>query len=195
VRAGITQGNKKRAEKRFELSGDKKTLLVFGGGGGALWINERIKEALSKLCPKYNVIHVTGLNQTAKMEKIEGYFVQDLLNEEEMADAWSISDVAVIRGGMGSLTEMSSTGTIGIIVPLPGSQTINAKIFAEAKEALLFDQKKDSGESFIALILSVLENPAKYKSEQQNKSHVLQTDSASKIAKKLKGLIKNTPTP
>lgn len=194
VRSSITKGNKKRAYTRFKLDQSKKTLLVFGGGGGAMWLNQQIKEALPKLCPAYNVLHVAGSNQGVQMPNQAGYTMRELLNEEEMADAWSIADVAVIRGGMGSLTEMSATNTLGIVVPLPGSQTTNAKIFEKASEAILFDQKDASSESFLQVLLDVLKNPDKYCAKQKNAEHILQTGNAFMIAKKLKSLIKNSST-
>lgn len=131
VKKSIFDFDEKEARRFFNINSDKKVLLVTGGGTGAEFINNLILNNLEKILENYEIIHLVGkgkgLDIKAKGE-ILGYHVYEFLTTE-MKMALNIADVVISRAGFSILTEICALKKPLILIPLPGHQDLNAKIF------------------------------------------------------------------
>lgn len=133
VRSSMEEGSAVTARKAFGLSKRKPTLLVLGGGTGAVQINEALAVIGADLEKKMNVVHLTGVGKSdQKLTKIGGnYCVREFLNKE-MADAYAVADGVVARAGMGTLLEIAKLQKPSLLIPISGShQVANARAFEE----------------------------------------------------------------
>ena len=139
-------GKKERAIKHFNLSADKKTLLIIGGSLGAKTLNESV---LAKL----DAIEKSGVQvlwQTGKFyfknakEQADAYGNEHLKTLEfikEMDLAYAAADLTISRAGAMSISELSLTKMPAILVPSPNvsedHQTKNAMSLVNKGAAVL----------------------------------------------------------
>lgn len=151
VRKDLAAADKNQAAGHFNLRSDRKTILFLGGSQGAVPINDLVLAGLVPLAGEFQIIHQTGdknlekIKQEAEKIKIEGsesygrgieenYRVYGFLNEEDLKNAYALSDVIVARAGANLIFEISSVGKPAIIIPYKYSagnhQKANAAEFA-----------------------------------------------------------------
>jgi len=136
---------------QFGLDYALPVLLVTGGSQGARHLNRVIVEALPRLLPRCQVLHVSGEytfeetrdgaeRQTAATPELRGRYALFAYLEDEMPAALAASDVVLCRSGAATLAELGIIGRPSILVPLPpgftGSpQQVNAAMFVKAGAA------------------------------------------------------------
>jgi UDP-N-acetylglucosamine--N-acetylmuramyl-(pentapeptide) pyrophosphoryl-undecaprenol N-acetylglucosamine transferase len=156
VRPSVLKGDAQKARKLFGIRNKKPTVLVFGGGSGATWINEMVGEIAGDLSKKANVIHLTGIGKQGGLEDFEHYHVREFLREE-MADVLQLADVVVCRAGTGTIAELAGLAKASIIVPLPNSpQEDNAQMVEGA--AVIRHQRTTTAEQLRDEILELVLN-------------------------------------
>lgn len=139
VRRAILGGDAARARARFGLAPDLPTLLVTGGGTGALALNRLVAQAAPLLADCCQIVHLTGRGKGVAPSAPRYHPVEFVT--EEMADLWAAADLVLCRAGMGTLSELAALGKAAILVPMPRShQEANAAVFAAAGAALVRDQ-------------------------------------------------------
>ena len=188
ARQSLLEGSKESAVKRFGLKEDLPTVLIFGGGGGASWMNHGMLEIGSDLAKKANVLHLTGKGKMLEPLRTlhENYHAYELL-KEEMADALAVADVVVTRAGMGTITELSALGKASILIPLPNSpQEINAKIVEDAGATIILHQEKSDAEQFKQTILDLLGDDQKRHDLSEKMKGLLPTDITDQLIEMLK---------
>ncbi|MGJ8656100.1 MAG: undecaprenyldiphospho-muramoylpentapeptide beta-N-acetylglucosaminyltransferase [Akkermansiaceae bacterium] len=139
----------KRSEAAAKLGVDPelKTVLVMGGSQGAMRLNSLVVEA-SKAMPGVQFLQITGNGDYERVKTELGDTKNHKLLAfcDDMAAAYAVSDIGVMRSGASSLTELAYIGTASILVPYPTAaddhQTRNAEVFEKAGAALL---RKESG--------------------------------------------------
>jgi len=139
VRKDILNGSKKKAIEKYKLEKDLKTVLIMGGGTGALHINQVVLKALPKLNKKCQIIHLTGKGKLIK--KLDYHYrAYEFLSD--LKHAYKAADIVVSRAGIGAISELSILGKPTIFIPLPNSpQEKNANIFCKNKAALCIKDK------------------------------------------------------
>ncbi len=145
--------NKQEARIFFGLKPEKITLLVFGGSQGAKRINEVVGLCLPILMRDTDaqIIWGTGkLSYNAATQAALPYksriYVSEYLNN--IAMAYSASDLAVCRAGALTLAELAICGLPSILIPYPfaaaGHQVKNAKAFQQIGAAeMILEQELD----------------------------------------------------
>ncbi len=187
VRPSILDGSKTEAMKLFALSPHKPTLLVFGGGTGATWINHAMEEIAGELVSQMNVIHVTGKGKKTNLESLTGYFQTEFLYES-LKHVYAVSDLVVSRAGMGSITELSALSKPTIFVPLPNSaQEVNLDPFLECVSVV---EQHQSHEVLKQTILDLMKDSEKRQTMGQLFHDRLQTDVAHRMIELLEQMIK-----
>jgi len=145
IKKSIFDFDRNEARRFFNINSDKKVLLVTGGGTGAEFINNLILNNLEKILENYEIIHLVGkgkgLDIKAKGEVL-GYHVYEFLTTE-MKMALNIADVIISRAGFSILTEICALKKPLILIPLPGHQDLNAKIF-ENKAFVYYQESLDN---------------------------------------------------
>ncbi|OHB22913.1 MAG: hypothetical protein A3I22_01280 [Parcubacteria group bacterium RIFCSPLOWO2_02_FULL_40_12] len=151
IRETLFGGNKLEAAKYFNLSSNKKTILVMAGSQGSASINKLLIDSVVQLTEDFQIIHQTGGRSfdsvKGEIEKIKSdgsgsyskniennYRVYDFLTEGELASAYALCDIIVSRAGS-SIFEISYLGKPTIVIPYPYSagdhQRANAIEFAK----------------------------------------------------------------
>lgn len=176
IRPSVLRGDAGRARALFGIKNKKPTVLVFGGGSGATWINERIGEIASELSKEANIIHLTGLGKLGTLQDSGSYYVREFLREE-MADVLMLADVVVCRAGTGTIAELAGLAKASILIPLPHSpQEDNAAMVAGA--SVIRHEHTTTSEELLEEILSLL-NDETLRSDLGKKMHAkLRTDVA-----------------
>ncbi len=144
-----------RGQKRWGFDPAKQTLLVFGGGTGALGLNERLARNLNELGANANVLNIVGRGKMVETKPRAGYAVVEFLNNDEMAEAYAVADLVVCRAGMGTLTELIVLGLPAVLVPLSGHQEKNAA-YLESCGAAAVVAARASEREFVDTILRLL---------------------------------------
>ncbi len=157
VRSDLNAGRAELAQERFGLRPNFPTVLILGGGTGALSINEKILSIASQLLPHCNLLHVVGRGKlvTGLTTLGAGYHAVEYLGAG-LADAYAVADLVVSRAGMGTIMELSVLAKPTILVPLAGPQTINATACSIGEAVQL--PPLDTAQSLAQTILHLLQD-------------------------------------
>jgi UDP-N-acetylglucosamine--N-acetylmuramyl-(pentapeptide) pyrophosphoryl-undecaprenol N-acetylglucosamine transferase len=152
VRADVLTGDPARAAELFGLEPGVPTLLITGGGTGALGLNERVAAAVPALSEFCQVIHLTGRGRAVPpATPSPRYHAYEFL-VDEMKHALAAADLVVSRAGLGTLSELAALGKPTILVPMPDShQAANARAAARVGAARVVAQAALTPERLVAL--------------------------------------------
>jgi UDP-N-acetylglucosamine:LPS N-acetylglucosamine transferase len=109
---------------------EKPLLFIFGGGSGALDINNWVDKNFDMLINQFKIIHLIGMFQSEEFGHLKDsdYFASDYLLTE-MPLILTLSDLVLARAGLATITELSYLQKPGYLAPLPHShQETNAKL-------------------------------------------------------------------
>ena len=195
IRPDIAKGSRKKGLSFTGLSGKRPILLVLGGSQGALAINDVIARRLDELLAFCDVAHVTGPGKGGG-KKRRGYWHAPIVYDE-LPDLLAIADVALSRGGMGSIGELAACMVPTIICPLRGvghdHQQKNAEAVAAMGGCVLLDQGRLDAD-IVTSVRQFLHDPVKAKTTAKS-LHSLYTASASRhIAKIMMSCIAIPPS-
>jgi UDP-N-acetylglucosamine--N-acetylmuramyl-(pentapeptide) pyrophosphoryl-undecaprenol N-acetylglucosamine transferase len=164
--------NPKFEKDLIPLVGDRKTVLFLGGSQGAQLINELLINAILKYTDNFEIIHICGdihfreLNLLSRgiltKERLKYYHLYPFLEEEKLAFTMLRSDLAVVRGGGGTLFELAALGKPAIILPLEGSandhQRKNAYFFREKGGAIVLEGENLTPNFLFAKVKDIIQN-------------------------------------
>ena len=151
------------AAQKYGLDPELKTVMVMGGSQGANRLNDFTIGA-AKAMPGVQFLHITGNGDYDRVVKEVGESSNHhiLAFCDDMPSAYAVSDLAVIRSGASSLTEIAYVGLASILIPYPSAaddhQTRNAEVFEKADAGLLRPESEVDEGSLVADITSVLDN-------------------------------------
>jgi len=160
----------------FAVPLGRTVVLAFGGSQGARTINHAIVDALRFLLPHRDrlfVIHGTGLKKPGSdydpgqdtAERMRAAYTDDerrLIETfyvsrpffHDIERVYALSDLAVVRGGAGTLNEIAALGLPAIVVPkanLPGEhQVMNARALARTGGAVVLYEETRACEGRMA---------------------------------------------
>jgi UDP-N-acetylglucosamine--N-acetylmuramyl-(pentapeptide) pyrophosphoryl-undecaprenol N-acetylglucosamine transferase len=139
VRKSMLRGEARLAVERFGLRPHTPTVLIIGGGTGAVTLNELFAVIGPELVKRANVIHLTGRGKMIPaLQKFgAGYYATEFLGEG-LADAYAAADLVVARAGMGTIMEVAALKKATLLIPLPGThQEANARAVASRAGAMV----------------------------------------------------------
>lgn len=192
ARRSLLAASREDAVRGFGLDPSRPTVLVTGGGGGALWLNHMMETVGADLAAEANVIHLTGRGKLtpALQEFGRNYAVEEQLSGR-MADALAASDVVVSRAGMGTISELAACRKPAVIVALPGSpQEDNARVLEEARAALVLRQNATTPQEFLEAIRGLLRDGERRRRLGSAIGSLLPTDVADGLAERIRQLAK-----
>ncbi len=181
---------RQEAYQKLGLMHDLPTLLVLGGGTGAMAINELIKNNLNELTKFCQIIHITGKDKSIISTANSRYHSFEFLDTFGLIKVFTAADVVISRCGMNVLTELSYLGKSSILIPIPDShQEANAKIFAQANAAIVLEQNKISNQDFVATIRDLINNRARRDELSVNIQKVIKKGANQELVKIIKELL------
>ena len=131
------------ARRRFELPGDGRVVLVFGGSQGSRALNEATVEAFGADGPA--VLHLAGERDYAHLApRVSRPDYRLLAFTDDFGAALSASDLVIARAG-GSIWEVAAAGKPALLVPYPHAtadhQTTNARYFERNGGAVVIPEE------------------------------------------------------
>ncbi len=146
VRKNLGRMKKEDALRKFDLSAEKKTLLVLGGSLGARTINEAMAESLNILNENgIQVIWQTGKNYFDQFKQMNKNTIKVYDFIEDMNAAYSACDLLLARAGATTIAELLNLGIPAMLVPSPNvaenHQYHNAKSLSVYGAAILIEDK------------------------------------------------------
>ena len=196
----VNVSNKKEeALKFFNLSGEKKTILVIGGSLGARTINQSIAKGLNlyeenniQLIWQTGKSFISSAKSLIKPMNAKGISCFDFIQRMDLA--YAAADVVISRAGASSVSELTIVGKPSILVPSPNvaedHQTKNAMSLVN-KEAAILVSDGDALDNLVQVsldLISDLELQAKLK---LNIEKLAIKDSAMLIADEVYKIVEN----
>ena len=157
------------ARRRFGLPDDALVTLVMGGSQGSLVLNRSVPEVARSLQDEHHdlwVLHASGRRWHDDVrQRVAG---RERYRSEGFVDAslaWAAADLAITRGGYGTIAEAAYHGVPLIVVPLPSAADDHQRHNAEALEragaglcVLERDLLRDAGAALAAAWRSLLDD-------------------------------------
>ncbi len=180
--------------KHFDLSADRRTLLVFGGSRGARNINIAISDNIQSLLDDgLQVIHVTGtldydrtLEQVGELKNHPQYRVFPYLHDD-MGLAFAVADLVVCRSGASTLAELPLFGLASILVPYPYAwryQKVNADYLADKGAGIRLNDE-DMSEQLYDTIKTLMSDNTRLSAMQANATALANPDGSKQLAQLL----------
>ena len=172
LRADLALWDRSTAHRHLGVSGDLRTLLVFGGSKGARSINMAVLNNLRPLLEKVEVIHLSGdldwnlvrhNREQLPMDLAARYHAMPYLHD--MGAALAAADLVLSRAGASSLGEFPLFGLPAILVPYPHVwryQKVNADYLARRGAAVILEDHL-LDKDLMSTLTVLLENPNKLK--------------------------------
>ena len=189
-----TKVTREEALKTFNLSPDKKTVLLVGGSLGARTINESVLNHLDEIRESgLQFIWQTGKYYSAQIAETlkqkgqpDNLRVLDFISD--MAAAYRAADLVISRAGASSISEFCLIGKAVILVPSPNvaedHQTKNALALVH-KDAALYVKDAEAKEQLIPLAIKTVVDDARLKTLSDNVLKLALPDSAKIIAQEV----------
>lgn len=184
-------------KSEFNLSDDKKLVLIVMGSLGSRTINEKMAEYMYGFRNKdYEVLYVTG---AAHYEKVKNkHFPENVKVVPFIQGLPSImkkTDLIISRAGASTISEITALGIPTIFIPSPyvtnNHQYKNAKDLCDKNAALLIEEKDLTKTTLIKTIDDILSDEKKYNEIKKNVSKLGIKDSSTRIYNLLKEMILN----
>lgn len=188
VRQDILAGSKEEANKIFKLEAGLPTILVIGGGTGALRFNQLIADSIDSLVNFCQVIHLTG-NRAVEVKSQPRYHAYKFLNQE-LKHAYAAADLVISRAGMSVLTELSALKKPSVIIPIANShQEENASAFFKNNAVVLIKEENLDPAGFSVAIKELIVNQVELNNLSNNIGKVLPINANAKMAEIISKMI------
>lgn len=183
----------------FNINNTLKTIYITAGKTGSHIINSVIKDSLSDLLSKYNLIHQCGdnsvyndyddLNETYslldKSKVIGKYNLKKFVYSDNIGEAFSKSDIVIGRSGAHTVYELISLNKPALLIPIPwvshNEQHKNALKVKDFGLAEILEESELTKESFLEKVEYISKNINKYKLNTNKDKSLVKTNSVDLI--------------
>ncbi|MBN1620293.1 UDP-N-acetylglucosamine--N-acetylmuramyl-(pentapeptide) pyrophosphoryl-undecaprenol N-acetylglucosamine transferase [candidate division WOR-3 bacterium] len=176
VRKEIGKVKRKEALEKFNLSPDRKVILVFGGSQGSQTLEKTF----------YDMYKNFGIPGEAQLLASSGKFSIGLFEKcgekpivfryiDDMASAYACADVVLSRSGAMTVAELSASGTPSVLVPLKlarGHQIDNALQLEKKGIAVIIDEERLNAKTLYDSIEKAFEKNYSELKPRENISHI-----------------------
>ena len=182
---------------------DLPLLYITGGSLGSHFINNLIKDSLSQLINKFQIVHQTGdakqykdFDNLIKLkeeigENAKNYTLKKFLSPAETAEYLKKADLVVSRAGINTVTELLFLEKPSLLIPLPFSQgneqLKNAQFLKRQGLGEVLEQRKATPDIFIQTLERMFDNLGEYKTQSQD---LVGKNTAVKIVEVIKNVYK-----
>ena len=166
IRNNILNGDKKSAIDEFELSITKRTIFIFGGSQGSRFLNHSLSEVIKKINFKnIQILWQTGDKEYQKYEGLSNKNLRVVPFINDMASAYSLSDLVVCRSGALTLSEITACGKPSILIPFAAAagnhQLKNAETLSKKGASILIEEKDLNAKVLLSNINNLINNESK----------------------------------
>jgi len=185
IREELLYGDKQAGYQLCGFTDQKPVLMIIGGSLGAAAVNQAVREALPKLLPHFQVVHLCGKDKIDNLLlNTEGYRQFEYL-KNELKDVFAMADVVISRAGANAICELLALKKPNLLIPLPagssrGDQILNARSFEAQGYSIVIDEDYLSPDLLAEKVQELYANRQHY-SSVMGKSQ--QTNSIAEITK------------
>jgi UDP-N-acetylglucosamine--N-acetylmuramyl-(pentapeptide) pyrophosphoryl-undecaprenol N-acetylglucosamine transferase len=178
-----------RALERYGLDPTRPVVGVFGGSQGAQALNEAAVALASAERRSFSILHLTGVDHHARLARLAAE-VPDWVTEafeEQMTLFYAASDLVLSRSGALTVSELASTGTPSVVVPLPagkGYQAMNALDLERAGGTVIVRQDRIA--TVPDILTGLIGDPSQLGAMRDGARSVAKPDAARRIARALR---------
>jgi UDP-N-acetylglucosamine--N-acetylmuramyl-(pentapeptide) pyrophosphoryl-undecaprenol N-acetylglucosamine transferase len=164
----IAPGPKADCRRVLGLEADQPTLLVMGGSQGATSINALVQALCTREAESlraWQAIHLAGSQSAASDLQAAyddaGVAARVLERLSPMGPAWGAADLALCRGGAGSVAEAHANAVPAVFLPYPyhrdQHQAANAQPLVDAGGAVVLEDRISPEANFTAVAPTLLD--------------------------------------
>lgn len=163
LRPELFSGSREKGLEMAGFSREKPVLLMMGGSLGAQSVNKALRDALPRLLPHMQVLHICGKkNLDESLRALDGYWQAEFLTDR-LPDAMAAADLILSRAGSNALCEFQALGKPMLLIPYPkgasrGDQILNAASFEKRGLARVLAQENMTSDSLADALLDLLKN-------------------------------------
>ena len=168
VRSGLSNKFNKKDANSFNFDNSLKTIFLFGGSQGSLFLNELLKSIINNITNStLQLIWQTGDSHYQKYEKYESknVFITPFIND--MREAYNHADLVISRSGALTLAELTICGKPSILIPFNlaagNHQMKNATALSNVGAAEIHNEANLDKNIFYNSIKSLIYNDKKLK--------------------------------
>jgi len=190
TRMDLDKSNKSQGLEYFKLRRDRKTIFVFGGSQGSLFINNLMETAAPLLVRDYKIQILWAAGpRWAEMikEKINNPNIKIYPYIENMAAAYGASDLVVCRSGATTIAEITRLGIPALFIPFAAAadnhQEKNAEILCSRGAGAMIREREADPEKVVSTIVSLLDNEGDLKKLAENARSLGKPNAAHTIVK------------
>lgn len=139
------------------FNNQKPLLLIYGGGTGAVALNEAVVKNLDSLLQIAQVVHLSGAGKKIEDSRI-GYYAAEFLNYQKLLSIMAVSNLVIARPGLGTLTDLAALGKASILVPMPKSHQEDNVLAATEMGATVYLKQEELGINLFQKVQEILAN-------------------------------------
>lgn len=180
------------ARQKLGLPAEKPVILVVGGSQGAKNLNSMLIEA-AKADPGVHYLVIAGKSDYERVNGLAGGAPNITVMGfcSDMPAAYAAADGVIARSGASTLTELSLIGKATLLIPFPFAaddhQTHNARVFAKAGAAILYQQSELTTEKVHDFVHNTVMQPEKRNAMEDAMRRLSRPDAAEAIARVISG--------
>jgi len=183
------------ARAKWGFPPSARVLLVFGGSQGARAVNQAVAAWMERGIPgSLCVIWATGGAQHDAFTHFDRADVRVVPYLSPIADAYAAADLAFVRGGMMSTSELCAWGVPMIICPLPTAamdhQTSNAVALEKVGAAIHLAQRDLTAASLDGVVRGLLDDRGRMASMREHAIARARPRAAAEIAAFIQTLLR-----
>jgi len=196
IRANIISGDRKKGGLIFDLDPSQKTIFLFGGSQGSVFLNEIISNCISMFeSEKIQILWQTGESHYEDYKKLETSLIKVRPFIDHMSEAYAISDLIISRAGALTVAEITACGKPSILVPFPHSagdhQTKNAKSVQSFNAAILLEEKGLTPRQLFRSVIDIIYDENRLDKMATNAQKIGIQDATDRIINHILETIKN----
>ena len=181
---------------RGEGLGERRTILLTGGSGGARSLNEALRDNTAAIAARPDVSwtwqcgkHYYDTFKDCATAQLANVTISAFL--DDMPTAYAAADVVIGRAGSTTIAELQFLGKAAILVPSPwvaeDHQTMNARVLTDADAAELVADREAS-EQLVPTALRLIDDAERRATLGRNARAMAQTGAVTRIAQEILAL-------
>ncbi|HYW83083.1 MAG TPA: glycosyltransferase, partial [Spirochaetia bacterium] len=156
------------------------------GSQGSSFINGLIASCLTRLVPRFFVVHQMGAQDFAPAT-LRNYLPAAFFSAE-LPDIMAAADLVICRSGANTLAELAALGRPSILIPLPtsgsrGDQLRNAEVFRARGAALVLQEQEAAADGLLSMVCPLLADTQRLQEMGRNAGSLSAGRPAETIAK------------
>lgn len=173
LRPELFLGNREKGLQLAGFQGSKPVLLMMGGSQGAQSLNKALREALPRILPHMDVLHLCGKgNLDESLKGTPGYFQTEFLSGS-LPDALACADLVLSRAGANALCEFAALKKPMLLIPLPlsssrGDQILNARSYGARGLANVLPQEDLTADTLVRALEKLAQDAPKLREALAN---------------------------